>query len=61
MMCNFESGYIWKWDSPGDDYILPDESFCPIPVEVGGGKTDTRKVDTSCVYKIQYDSGRSIL
>ena len=36
-------------DSPGSE-VLPDESLSSVPVEVGGGVTDTRKVDTSCVY-----------
>ena len=47
-MCRWihESG-----DSPGSE-VLPDESLCPVPVEVGGGVTDTRKVDTSCGYKM---------
>ena len=36
-------------DSPGSE-VLPEESLSSVPVEVGGGVTDTRKVDTSCVY-----------
>ena len=31
-------------------YFLADESLSFVPVEVGGGVTNTRKVDTSCVY-----------
>ena len=46
---------MWRWihesgDSPGSK-VLPDESLSSLPVEVGGGVTDTRKVDTGCVYK----------
>ena len=34
-------------DSPGSE-VFPDESLSSVPVEIGGGVTDTRKVDTSC-------------
>ena len=49
-VCNFKSGSIHEsGDSPGSE-VLPDKSLSSVPVEVGGGVTDTRKVDTSCVY-----------
>ena len=49
-LCNFKSGYMKVGIPLEVRDVLPDESLNSVPVEVGGGVTDTRKVDTSCVY-----------
>ena len=44
----FKSGYMKVGIPLEVRYFLM--SLSSVPVEVGGGVTDTRKVDTSCVY-----------